>query len=85
MRNTPLLFYSGHDFPRIFHRFTRSFVEHEIATQKDDTSSIYDFYNNFVKSSAFDPINFEIPKIKIDGYIFFTSQKIIIQERCLIY
>ena len=59
MRNAPLLFYPEKDFSKIFYTFARSFVEHKIAPQQDDTVSIYDFYNNFVKVSVFDPIDFE--------------------------
>ena len=71
MKITPLFFYPEKDFSKIFYTFARSFVEHKIAPQQDDTVSIYDFYNNFVKVSVFDPIDFEILIRKTEGYIFF--------------
>ena len=71
LRNAPLLFYSENDFSKIFHTFVRSFVEHKIAPQTDDTSSIYDFYNSFILDSIYEPINFEILITKAEGYIYF--------------
>lgn len=57
----------------IFHWFSKPFAL--LARNSPDTSHIYDFYDNFLKNTQYELIDFKTLVKKTDGYMFFHLEK----------
>ena len=69
IRNSSMLYYSDLQFSSLFHSFSASFVDNQVAPFDDDTAPIYNFYDTFLNHKYYEKIDYTTFKKSTEGYM----------------